>query len=78
VEAERRRIEAAAEAQRQADELRAANTAHRSGINRKVLAAIMLAMSEVHTGNAEEADAIGKAIVTAIAKGAVPHTTINY
>lgn len=78
VEAERRRIEAAAEAQRQADELRAANTAHRAGINRKVLAAIMLAMSEVHTGNAEEADAIGKAIVTAIAKGAVPHTTINY
>ncbi len=43
-----------------------------------ILAAIMLAMSEVHTGNAEEADAIGKAIVTAIAKGAVPHTTINY
>lgn len=78
VEAELRRIEAAAEAQRKADELRAANLAHRAGINREVLAAIILAMSDVHTGNAEEADAIGKVIVTAIAKGAVPHTTINY
>lgn len=43
-----------------------------------ILAAIVLAMSDAHTGNAEEANAIGKAIVTAIAKGEVPHVSVNY
>lgn len=46
-------------------------------INRAAQAAIVLAMSEAHSGNAEEADAIGRAVVAAIARGEVPHVNIT-
>lgn len=78
VEAERRRIEDQVAAQRKADELRAANIAHRSSINREILAAIVLAMSDAHSGTAAEAEAIGKTIVAAIANGKVPHVKVMY
>lgn len=42
------------------------------------LAAMVLAMSEAHTGAAEEADAIGNAIIVAVAKGEIPHVSITY
>lgn len=78
VEAERqRRAEADAALQAEADR-RAANVAHRRKINREALTAIMMAMSDDHSGTAEEAEKIGTAIVVAIAKGSVPHCKIEY
>jgi hypothetical protein len=46
--------------------------------NRAVLTGLIRAMSEVHSGTAEEADKCGRAIITAAAKGEIPHLTINY
>lgn len=69
VEAERRHIAderaaAAIEAKR-----REASTVHRGKINSEALAAIVkLGISEDH----------GKAVITAIAKGAIPHVSISY
>lgn len=78
VEAERRRAaKEAADAKTEADR-REANVAHKRKINNDVLAAIVLAIAENHSGNAAEASNIAKAIVTAIAAGKVPHTKISY
>lgn len=69
VEAERRRVAQEAERQRQEDERRAADKAHRATINGEALAALIgLGLS----------DAQGKAVVVAIAKREVPHVSINY
>lgn len=69
VEAERKRV--AEEARKVAEEAekRAKNRAHLAAVNREVLAAL------VALGASDE---LGKAIISAIAKGDVPHTTINY
>lgn len=69
IEAERKRV--AEEARKTAEEAekRAKNRAHLAAINREVLAAL------VALGASDE---LGKAIIGAIAKGDVPHTTINY
>ncbi len=77
VEAERHRIEAAADAQRQADEARAANMAHRATINRAAPAAIQ-AVITAHGAGTIIAEEAARAIVTAIAKGEVPHVSVNY
>jgi colicin import membrane protein len=76
--AERRRQEL--EAARAAEEARKreANIAHRRKTNREAADAIVLAISDVHSGNADEAQAFAQAVVTAIAKRAVPHVTIAY
>jgi hypothetical protein len=47
-------------------------------INREAVAAIVLAMSEAHKGTAEEAEEYARAIVTALAKGLIPHCKIEY
>lgn len=78
VRAEQERIAAAAKAEQDAADRRAADKAHRSKINREALAAIVLAMSEVHSGTALEAEAVAKAVVAAIAGGKVPHATLAY
>ena len=57
---------------------RAANRAHRGRINGEALADIVLAMSNVDTGTASQAESIAKAIVTAIAKGEIRNVTIGY
>ena len=78
VVAERKRL-ADIEAAKQAEaDKRAANVAHRARVNRDALADIVLALSEVHAGTAEESETLAKAIVTAIAKGAVRHIQITY
>jgi hypothetical protein len=78
ISAERRRVAAAAEAERAETQRRADDKAHRAKINREALAAIILAMSEAHSGTALEAEAVAKTIVAAIAGGKVPHTTLAY
>jgi colicin import membrane protein len=69
IQAERDRV--AQEARRVAEEAerRAKNRAHQASVNRDILAALAL------LNIAEET---GKIIIAAIAKGAVPHVTINY
>lgn len=78
VETERQRAaDAKAAADREAAR-RAADREHRGAFNREILADMVSAMSAVHSGNAAEAEAIGKAIIAAIAKGAVRHVAVNY
>jgi hypothetical protein len=60
------------EAERRADQ------SHRRRINNEAVEALVLAMSRCHGGTADEAIAIGRAIITAIAKGEVPHVAISY
>lgn len=69
IEAERKRV--ADEAAKVAAETakRNANTAHKSKINTEVLAALVAIGLDA---------ALGKAVITAIIKGEVPHTTIAY
>jgi colicin import membrane protein len=69
IQVERDRV--AQEARRVAEEAerRAKNRAHQASVNRDILAALAL------LNIAEET---GKIIIAAIAKGAVPHVTINY
>jgi len=69
IEAERRRVADKREAQRKADELRAANQAHRSKINRA-------ACDAIEALGVDQEKAVE--IITAIAKGAVPHVSISY
>lgn len=66
-----------AEAKRQADEARAANLAHRATINRAALAAIQ-AVITAHGAGTIIAEEAARAIVTAIARGEVPHVSVNY
>ncbi|MBS1029242.1 hypothetical protein [Gluconobacter albidus] len=69
IERERQRV-ADEKAAKEADgKRRAENTAHRGKINREVLAALIAA------GASED---LGKAIIGAILKGAVPHVSIGY
>lgn len=67
--------QAAAEATAKA---RAANVAHRKAVNNEAMIDLVAAMAEVHTGNAAEANEIAKAIITAVAKGSVPHMRMEY
>ena len=67
--AERKREADAKAAQEAADAKRAANVAHRKRVNNEALDAI------VATGIDRE---IGIALLTAIAKGSIPHVTIGY
>lgn len=76
--AEQQRIAAEEQRRKREAEERERNVAHRRAINREAAAAIVEAFRDVHSGNAAEANALAKAIVTAIAKGAVPHVTISY
>jgi hypothetical protein len=71
VEAERQRAAAAAEAERVAAEKRAANVAHKTKINREILADIQSAVPGI-----AEADAIDA--IKAIARGLIRHVTISY
>lgn len=90
--AEARRICAAEEARRQAQkelddkiaaeqkaaDERAANLAHRRKINRAARDAVVLAMSDVHSGDREEAEKIATAIIEAVAKGKIPFCKLEY
>lgn len=69
VEDERRRVAAEAAAVEAERQRREANVAHKKKINREALTAL------VACGQTEE---LGIAVVTAIAKGAVPHVSIGY
>lgn len=87
-EAERRRIEAvAAERKRVADEAekakreaarREANLAHTRRVNASARDAIVLEMSEVHSGTEAQASDIATTIVRAIALRKIPHISIQY
>lgn len=78
VEAERKRLAAQEAAAKAEADRRAKDKARRGAINRDVLADMVLTISEVHSGTANEADTICRAIITAIANGNVRHTAINY
>jgi hypothetical protein len=82
IEAAIARAYARRDAERIAEEAEAraqtANVAHRRAINREVVGNFVLAMSEVHSGNGEEAEKIATAIVTKIAKGEIFHVSISY
>lgn len=78
VETERRRVASEAAAKKAEDDRRAANKAHRAGINREALADLIQALSGVHSGNSEEADKIGRAVIEAVARGQVRHMAIDY
>jgi colicin import membrane protein len=70
IEQERRRVAAAQAAEEAAERKRQANAKHRAKIHRE----ITLALSEVLTGNADEA----AALIEAIAAGRIPHVSITY
>jgi type II secretory ATPase GspE/PulE/Tfp pilus assembly ATPase PilB-like protein len=72
------KVKAQQDADRAEQEKRAANRAHRARINRDAAAAIVLVMSELHPGTAEQAQDIAIAVVTAIAKGEIPAVQIQY
>ena len=69
IEDERRRV--AEEKRKEADEAekRARNRAHQAAINREILTAL---------GALHISEELGKLLIGAIVKGAVPHVTINY
>lgn len=78
VEAERQRIAEQQTKEREAAAERERNVAHRRKINREASQAIILAISEKHSGTAEESKVIAQAVITAIAKGEIPHVRIQY
>lgn len=78
IEAERQRVAREAAAQKAEDDRRAANKAHRASIDRDVVTDLVLAMSDDHSGDADEASKIARAIVIALASNKVRHTAINY
>ena len=69
VEAERQRFAAQKKAELEEAEKRAKNRAHQAAIHREILEALALL---------NISDEAGKLIIAAIAKGAVPHVTIEY
>ena len=69
VAAEQRRAAEQVEAERREAERRAANLAHKTKINREVLAAL------TDCGLSED---LGKAVITSIARGEVPHVSLRY
>lgn len=78
VEAERRRAAEEAERERREAEARARNVAHKKQVNGAALSALVLAISGAHSGTHEEAAAIAKAVIVAIATNSIPHVTIQY
>jgi hypothetical protein len=50
----------------------------RAAIDREVMADLILAISEDHSGDVEEAGKIARAIVIALASDKVRHATIDY
>jgi colicin import membrane protein len=75
---ERTRVEA--ENKRIADETakREADKVHRTKINNEILTAILPIIHGHNSGRNAESHEIAKDIITAIAKGALPHVKINY
>ena len=69
IEAERQRVAAEKRRELEEAEKRAKNRAHLAAVNREILSAL------VTIGASDE---LGKAIIAAIVKGEVPHTTIAY
>ena len=69
-QAERDRIAAEAQAKAEADRQRQADADHRRKINTEAMRALM------HTGQLDPATA--RTVITLLAKGAIPHCTINY
>lgn len=89
VEAERRRMEQIrakeealrirqVEEERAEAERRAANVANRRRVNGEAVTGIIMAMADAHSGSAEDAEKIAKAIVTALAKNEIRHCSISY
>lgn len=78
IETERQRVAAEQATEAEATRKREANVAHKKRINGEVLDAMMQAMGDAHSGAAAEAEKIGKAIITAIAKGEIRHVSIAY
>jgi len=78
VQDEKDRVERARQADTAKQEKLAANKKHSARINNEIVAAITLAISEVHSGNQNEAVLIAKAIVVASAKNEIPHVSIKY
>ena len=74
IRAERERQAAETAKQKVEDDRRAANKAHQTRINRDVLAALL----PIITMASGDCESIGKAIVTAIARGDIPHVQIKY
>lgn len=78
---ERRRAKADADRRQAEEDARAANIAHRTVVNRDALAGVIAAAdrwNELIVDYAGGKEDLFKAIITAIAKGEVPHVTINY
>ncbi|TWA71864.1 hypothetical protein FBZ84_101130 [Azospirillum baldaniorum] len=75
---ERQRIADEQKAEEEAQRRREEDRAHRGAINRAAMQALIAAMADAHSGNATEAEAIARAIVSAIARGAVPAVKISY
>ncbi len=69
VAAEQRRVAAAKAAEEAETARRAANTAHKTKINREVLAAL------AGCGVSED---VGKVVIASIVRGEIPHVTISY
>lgn len=69
VESERQRVLAQKKAEAEEAEKRAKNRAHQGAVHREILAALALL---------NISDEAGKLIIAAIAKGAVPHVSIQY
>jgi hypothetical protein len=78
VENERKRAEEVKRQEAEAAAKREADKAHKAKINNEAMSAVILTMSEKHSGNETEAKAIAKDIITAIASGSVPHVKISY
>lgn len=78
VERERQRV-AAQEAKEKAEaEARERDKKHKAKVNNAALSQMISAISGVHSGNRDEAEAICKEIIKAIALGDIPHVKIFY
>ena len=66
------------EAQRVADEKRAANVAHQRKINQETRAALVEIIKTVASSTSDWEVETAHAIVVAMAKGLVPHARITY
>lgn len=75
---EQMRIKRIADEEEKNKAKREADKEHKRAINNEALRAMVLAMSEKHSGNAEEAHMIAEGIIGAIVKNKIPHITINY
>jgi hypothetical protein len=78
LEAERKRVADERAREEAAAQARAANVAHKKRINGEILVDVIAAMADVHSGNVEEAEKIGKALIAAMARGQVRHVKVEY